>query len=148
MKELVLKSVRYFSFVLIFLLAGISCNKDQNSLIPSIPFSYSINLTIHNEVSIPGNSIFISGIGFGGVIVYCELEGSYHAFDATCTHEVLSNCHLGNDGVIGSLSEACPCCGSEFILLGGGYPSKGPAAAPLRNYRTTVSNGFLRIYNN
>jgi Rieske Fe-S protein len=143
MRELVLKSCKYFLFLFLFLTVSSACEKIQDSIIPSIPFSYTINLTIHNEVNIPGNSIFISNIGYGGVIVYCEFPGSFYAFDATCTNEVSPSCQVENVGVLGT----CKCCQSLFLLSGGGFPSKGPAVEGLRQYQTSLVNGMLRIYN-
>jgi nitrite reductase/ring-hydroxylating ferredoxin subunit len=146
MREFLLKSIKYFLFLLLFFSVNSGCDKIEDSVIPSIPFSYTISLTLHNEVNVPGNSIYIPEIGYGGVVVYCEYPGSFFAFDAACTNEVQSSCHIGNVGVVGSLAETCSCCGSEFVLIGGN-PTKGPAVQALRPYRTSMVNGMLRVYN-
>ncbi|HKJ78889.1 MAG TPA: Rieske 2Fe-2S domain-containing protein, partial [Prolixibacteraceae bacterium] len=99
---------------------------------------------IANELQIPGNSVLFPTWGFGGVIVYCELPGTYYAFDATCTHEISRTCTVENEGVLAT----CPCCESQFILLSGAYPSSGPATVPLKQYNISVVNDFiLRVYN-
>jgi Rieske Fe-S protein len=134
-------------FLLLFffyLFINPGCGKVEESVIPSIPFTYTINLTIHNEINVPGNSIFIPEIGYGGVIVYCESPDSFYAFDATCTNEVSTSCLVKNEGVLGT----CQCCKSQYMLIGGGYPSSGPAKQGLRQYHTSLFNGMLRIYNN
>ena len=134
-----------FFFFILFSITN-SCDKIQDSQVPNVSFTLTINLTINNELTIPGNSIFFPGpgVGYGGVIVYCELPDSYYAFDATCTHEISQNCKVVNSGVLGE----CSCCKSEFILLGGGYPASGPAAAPLKQYSVSRVNSFtLRVYN-
>ncbi len=144
MWKLLLKITRYFVLTAFILLNSVSCDKEQNSLIPNIPFSFTINLNIINELTVPGNSYYFPNTGFGGVIVYCELPGSYYAFDAACTNEVSQNCKVKNDGVLGT----CDCCGSKFILLGGGFPTEGPATAALRNYQVAVLDDYtLRVYN-
>lgn len=123
-----------------------SCDKEQNSEVPNFPVDLTINLNIHNELTVPGNSKYFSGpyTGFGGVIVYCEIPGSYYAYDATCTHEISQSCKIINEGVLGT----CECCDSQFVLIGGAFPSKGPAAAPLRQYQVSMVNSFmLRVYN-
>ncbi|PIF06340.1 MAG: hypothetical protein CSA36_02305 [Draconibacterium sp.] len=121
-----------------------SCKKIQDSQVPDVPFSFTIDLNILNELTVPGNSVYFPGIGFGGVIVYCEMPDSYYAFDATCTYEINQNCIIENEGVLGT----CSCCGSQFMLIGGGSPAKGPAPAPLRQYYITQVNSFtLRVYN-
>ncbi len=122
----------------------VSCDKIQDSQVPNVPFSFNINLDINNALKIPGNSMFFAGVGYGGVIVYCELPDSYYAYDATCTHEISQTCKIENDGVLGT----CSCCGSEFILIGGAFPSSGPAAAPLKQYKVSqVNSSTLRVYN-
>jgi Rieske Fe-S protein len=144
MRKLVLIITRYFVLAGFIFLNTVSCDKEQNSVIPYVPVSFTINLNILNDLTVPGNSVFFPGVGFGGVIVYCELQGSYYAFDATCTNEIRQNCKVKNDGILGT----CECCGSKFILLGGGYPSQGPATAPLKNYRVAfLDNYTLRVYN-
>lgn len=144
MKQLVFKSGKYFILFLIIFISGSSCDKIQDSVIPNVPFFFPVNLNIYNDLNIPGNSHFFPGVGFGGVIVYCELPGSYYAFDATCTHEISQTCKIVNEGVLGT----CTCCDSQFILIGGAYPSRGPAAAPLKQYNVSQVNSFtLRVYN-
>jgi Rieske Fe-S protein len=142
--RLVYKSGKFLFFFFILFSITNSCDKIQDSQVPNVPFTLTINLTINNELTIPGNSKFFPGVGYGGVIVYCELPDSYYAFDATCTHEISQNCKVVNSGVLGK----CSCCKSEFILLGGGYPASGPAAAPLKQYSVGRVNSFtLRVYN-
>ena len=121
-----------------------SCDKYQNEIIPNVPVSFTINLNIVNELTIPGNSVYFAGAGFAGVLVYCELPGTYYAFDAACSHEASNNCRAENEGVLAT----CNCCGSQFILISGAYPSKGPAELPLKQYNVSQINDFtLRIYN-
>jgi Rieske Fe-S protein len=142
--RLVFKRGKFLFFLFILFFATNSCDKIQDSQVPDVPFSFTINLTIANELTIPGNSMFFPGAGYGGVIVYCELPDSYYAYDATCTHEISQTCKIVNTGVMGE----CKCCKSQFILIGGAYPAKGPAAAPLRQYSVSrVNSVTLRVYN-
>lgn len=143
MRQLILKNVKIFIFS-IFLLSFGSCDKVQDSQVPNYPFTFEINLNVANELTVPGNSMYFPHNSFGGVIVYCELPDSYYAYDATCTHEISQSCKVKNEGVLGT----CSCCGSQFILIGGAFPSKGPAAAPLRQYNVSKVNSYtLRVYN-
>mgnify|MGYP003768781165 CR=1 FL=1 len=128
------------------LLAGLcvlSCDEDENRVIPYVTVSFTIDLSIVNDLTVTGNSVLFRGAGFGGVIVYCEYPGSYYAFDAACTHEVSQSCILKNEGLLGT----CPCCGSQFILTGSAYPSSGPATHPLQPYHVSVAGNKLHIYN-
>ncbi|KAF0237545.1 MAG: hypothetical protein FD181_1783 [Prolixibacteraceae bacterium] len=132
----------FFLFTLFFI--SNSCDKIQDSQVPSVPFTFTINLTVANELAIPGNSMYFPGAGYGGVIVFCEMPDTYFAFDATCTYEITQTCKVVNSGVLGE----CRCCGSKFLFTGGAFPAKGPAAAPLRQYNVSrMSSVMLRVYN-
>ena len=140
----VLKKGRYLFLWILLLFIFNSCNKIQDSQVPDVPFSFTINLTLANDLLIPGNSMYFPGVGFGGVIVYCEMPDVYYAFDASCTYEINQSCKVVNNGVLGE----CSCCESKFLFTGGAYPANGPAAAPLRQYNVSKLNNFtLRIYN-
>jgi nitrite reductase/ring-hydroxylating ferredoxin subunit len=141
--QLVLKSGKFLFVFFILFITSNACDEIQDSQVPNVPFSFTINLTIANELTIPGNSLFFPG-GYGGVIVFCETTDVYYAYDATCTYEVSHTCKVVNSGVLGE----CSCCKSKYLFAGGGYPAKGPAAAPLRPYNVSKVNSFtLRVYN-
>lgn len=143
MGKLIVKSGKYLFIIILVLLINSSCD-EVDSQIPEVPVRLTLNLNIYNELTIPGNSLLFEQVGFGGIIVYCELPGSYYAYDAACTHEVSQTCTLKNEGVLGT----CSCCSSKFILSGSAYPSKGPASAPLKQYNVSVLGGnTIRIYN-
>ena len=141
MKELAYKNGKYLLIFMVVLLSALSCDK-IDSQVPDVPVSLTVNLDIVNELTVPGNSVFFQGYGFGGVIVYCEIEGSYYAYDAACTNELNRSCRAIPNG----LTATCECCESQFILIGG-YPSKGQASAPLKQYKTSLYGNTLRVYN-
>lgn len=139
-----LKRGKFLIFIVLLFLSTNSCDKIQDSQVPDVPFSFQIDLIIDNDLQIPGNSKYYPYGGYSGVIVYCADIGEYNAYDATCTYEINQTCKVVNSGVLGE----CSCCGSKFLLTGGAYPAKGPAAAPLRNYNVSkVSTYKLRVYN-
>jgi nitrite reductase/ring-hydroxylating ferredoxin subunit len=144
MRQVVLKRGKYFiSFIFLFLFS-LSCDKINDYPIPDVPVSYIINLNIANELTVPGNSLYFSNAGFGGLIVYCEMPGSWYAFDAACTYEASATCIVKNEGVLAD----CPCCKSQFVLISGAYPTQSPASLPLKQYNVSMVNNFtLRIYN-
>jgi nitrite reductase/ring-hydroxylating ferredoxin subunit len=141
MKQLVLRSRKYLLGLAFMTFIHSGCN-EIDSQIPDVPVYLEINLNTYNELTIPGNSLSIPRAGFGGVIIYCEIEGSYYAFDAACTNEINQSCTVKNEGVVGT----CSCCGSQFVFIGGA-PTKGPAAAPLKPYKTALYGNLLRVYN-
>ncbi len=139
-----LKSAKYLIifFITFFIFNG--CNKINDSQVPDVTFSFYIDLNILNDLAIPGNSRFFPKEGFGGVIVSCQSPGVYYAYDATCTYEISQTCKIKNNGFLAT----CECCGSQFVLLYDAFPSSGPAAAPLKQYRISQVNSFtLRVYN-
>jgi len=142
MKKLVVKAGKYLLIFTLLMVLNNACKDEIDSQIPDVPLSFSINLDILNELTIPGNSMYFPGYGFAGVIVYCELEGSYYAFDAGCTNEINSSCKVIAEGLTGT----CSCCESQFIFVGG-YPAEGPASAPLKQYKTSLYGNTLRVYN-
>jgi Rieske Fe-S protein len=144
MHQLVLKYMKYFTFFILFTLFSTACDDIQESPVPDVYVSFTINLNIVNQLNVPGNSVYFAGMGYGGVIVYCETPGSYYAFDATCTYEPTRRCIVENDGVLAD----CPCCGSQFVLIGGAYPTRSPATLPLKQYNVSIINSTtLRVYN-
>ncbi len=144
MKQVTGKYIKYFIFFLFLAFGFPSCDKVQETPIPHVPVSFTVNLNIVNELSVSGNSVFFENYGYGGVIVYCEYPGSYYAFDAACTYEVSRTCIVENEGILAE----CPCCGSQFVLMGGAGVLEGPATVPLKYYSVSmVDNSTLRIYN-
>ena len=144
MRQLILHHSKYFLLFLFLVFSFPSCDKVNQSPIPDVYVSFTVNLFIVNELNVPGNSVYFPGVGFGGVIVTCESPGSWYAFDAACTEEASQNCIVQNDEVLAD----CPCCGSQFVLIGGGNPTKPPATLPLKQYNVSlINNSLLRIYN-
>lgn len=125
-----------------------SCKDDYTSVIPSVPVNFDINPTNFIEFNIPGGSYYFPNAGYGGIIIFRDLVDSsnpFLAFDAACTYEVSSIIRVTADG---SGIATCPECKSQFILFGGnGSPIKGPAAEPLRQYRTSYSGARINVRN-
>ena len=130
-------------FLLVTIMTLFCCDDERYQIVPYVPVSFTINLNIWNDLTVPGNSVYFEGPGFAGVVVYCEFPGSYYAFDAACTYEISRDCRITCDGVVAT----CPCCKSQFVLLSGGNPIKTPASKPLQPYHVSVINNLLRIYN-
>lgn len=144
MTQVGLKSAKYLIFFLLIFFTINGCKDINNSLVPDVSFSFNIDLNFVNALTIPGNSVYFPGYGFGGVIVSCESPRVYYAYDATCTHEISKTCKVKNDGILGT----CQCCDSKFVLLYEAFPSSGPAAAPLKQYQISQVNSFtIRVYN-
>lgn len=119
-----------------------SCEKNIDEYIPYAPVNLYIDLTINNQLQIPGTSMLFPG-GFGGVIVYNNF-GEYVAYDAACTLDIDQECVLGNED--NGPTVTCPCCSSEFFLFDGS-PYKGDAVRFLKKYKAVLSGNKIYISN-
>lgn len=154
MPQLILKCLKYFIFFLFLVFSSPSCDKINDSPIPDVFVSFTVNLNIVNELNVPGNSVYFPGAGFGGVIIYCMEPGFYYAFDAACTYEGSRSCLvLKNENfehcpcLFENLILECSCCGSEFSSIDGSI-FNGPASRPLKHYNVSLMNSYtLRVYN-
>lgn len=140
-RKSVYSGMKYLFFIALTFLTYSSCD-EIDSEIPDVWVGLNIDLNLFNDLTVPGNSAYFPNQGFGGIIVYCETEGSYYAFDAACTNEINPSCRVANEGAVGK----CSCCESEYIFIGGTV-LKGPAAAPLKQYNASLSGSLLRVYN-
>ena len=140
-----LKTVLIFTFLF---LGFNGCKDDFNSVIPETYVDFYVNRTSYIEFNIPGGSYYFPGYGYGGVIIFRDLTDSsnpFLAFDAACPYEVSSLVRVVADE---SGIATCPVCQSQFILFGGnGAPIKGPAAGPLKQYRTSLVGGRIFVKN-
>lgn len=76
----------------------------------------------------------------GTGIAIANVDGTFYAFDDTCTH---LQCSLAE----GDLEEAvvtCPCHGSRFDVRTGAL-LRGPAQEPVRSYQLRVENGAVQV---
>ena len=73
-------------------------------------------------------------------IAVANVDGSYYAFDDTCTH---AQCSLA-DGDLAGTTVTCMCHGAEFDVRTGEVLAP-PAPAPVRAYRVRVEGGALQI---
>ncbi len=138
------KFIKYLLFFLLFFLTFNGCEKINDSQVPDIPFSFTIDLNIRNELLTSDNSYYFPNVGFAGVIVTCESPGIYYAYDAACTNEIRQSCKVKNEGILGT----CECCGSQFLLIYEAYPTSGLAAAPLKQYQVSqINSSTIRVYN-
>jgi Rieske Fe-S protein len=140
----VLKTV----LICFFILSGMNgCKDDYTSVVPYVPVYLDINIANKTELNYPGGYFKANG-GYGGIIIFNDGTNSlqpFLAFDATCTFEIKSSCSVVTDG---SGIATCPCCGSQYILFGGGgSPVKGPAIEPLKQYRTSYTGDQILVRN-
>lgn len=132
----------WLAILLLILMGG--CTKEQESVIPYVKVDFYLNLATYNNLIIPGNSQYFPVEGVSGVIVMCVNQMQYYAFDAACPYEANGICKVEADA---STIGQCECCGSEYSLFGGGYPTSGPTTENLKQYRVDLVGGRLWIHN-
>jgi 3-phenylpropionate/trans-cinnamate dioxygenase ferredoxin subunit len=76
----------------------------------------------------------------GTRIAIANVDGTFYAFDDTCTH---AQCSLA-DGDLAGTTVTCMCHGAEFDVRTGDVLAP-PAPAPVRAYRVRVEAGALQI---
>jgi len=149
MIQYITKSLKTVLFCFFILSAMNGCRKDYNSVVPDILVNYNFNPINAIELNVPGGSFYIKNIGYGGIIIFRNMPDDpnpFTAYDATCTYEVSSTCHVVDPD--GSGVAKCTCCGSEYILFSGsGSPIKGAATQPLKQYHTSFLGGIINIRN-
>jgi hypothetical protein len=151
MRTYPLSKVIFSIFMLFVFLLSISCANKREEYIPYQYVNFTVDLNINNDLATPGFSMLYPYEGYGGVIIYCWYYDSsapdhsiYYAYDAACTLEVSDSCTVFNDG--NSNFGECPCCHTKYDF-GSGYPIKGEALYPLKNYNISIVNNRLYIRN-
>jgi nitrite reductase/ring-hydroxylating ferredoxin subunit len=76
----------------------------------------------------------------GTRITVANVDGTYYAFDDTCTHE---HCSLA-EGDLEGTKVICMCHGAEFDVTTG-HVLAPPAKLPLKVYPVRVTDGILHI---
>ncbi len=76
----------------------------------------------------------------GTKIAVANVDGTFYAFDDTCTHMA---CSLAG-GDLEETTVICPCHGSEFDVTSGAV-LQGPAKEPVETYETRVEGGSLEV---
>jgi Rieske Fe-S protein len=138
------KIVLFFLISILLIFQG-GCDK-QEEYIPYVSVNFYI--TINPELATVGVMGYYiqEGEGVNGILILRRDVEVYEAYDLTCTYlpfEQKCRINMDNTGYF----PVCPCCQSEFNLLNYGYPAKGPAKRPLKQYRVHRSGNFLQITN-
>jgi len=82
-------------------------------------------------------------VGYAGVVVWININGNYRAADLCCPKCLSRNTPVRVDGI----DAACPTCGEHFDLTTEGFPTKGIANQPLKQYGTRYTGIILHIRN-
>lgn len=131
--------------MILFACSFFACKDNVVNPIPSVPINRSFNLGAPENASLNavGGYIMVPEEGYGGLIVVRATYEDMYAFDMQCTHDAYAaEGRLNENGVF----LQCGKCGSEFISISG-QVSKGPAAIPLRSYKTSFNGQIVYVVN-
>ena len=144
--------LNFIALVILINLSLVGCNDNVISSIPDFPVDLQLNLTStyptfrnsYNKFLLFEKPVFVTDrIGYGGILVYTDLNGEYCAFDLSCPYEAKPNIHIVPNE---SGQAVCEGCGSVFDLTSGiGNPISGKAKEMLKRYKATMSGDILYI---
>lgn len=147
-----MKQVKARIICLVVGIIGLTACENYVSSIPDMPVHLQLNLLTEyphlknnpNQCVIFEKPRLVSDrIGFGGVLVYSDFYGDFHAFDLACPYEAQTSVKVRPD----SLGRAiCPQCGEVYdISLGTGIPTQGICREPLKRYVAREVNNVLYV---
>jgi nitrite reductase/ring-hydroxylating ferredoxin subunit len=141
--------VTQFLWISVILVIVLACSPDlSDNPIPYQPFpDIILNLNLPENIALKskGNAREISG-GIRGIIVYCQDQGVYYAFERNCSYHPNDACATVNIDN-SKLYMIDPCCGSTFNFSNG-QPLGGVAWRPLQMYQTDYDGFELVITDN
>jgi 3-phenylpropionate/trans-cinnamate dioxygenase ferredoxin subunit len=97
------------------------------------------NVTVAKTSDIGTGELAAFEVG-GTQIAIANVEGTFYAFDDTCTH---AQCSLA-EGALEGVSLICACHGSVFDVTTGAVLAP-PAREPVRSYRVRTEGDVLQI---
>lgn len=145
-----------FILCLITPLGFYSC-KDSRSVTQNIQTGpvnifVDLNLSSYMHLNNPGEFHYFDG-GIRGVVVIHDYDDQWYAFERTCAYEPSKSCStIWVDSL--NLQMKCgeysgtnftKCCESQYNFPG--YPTKGPAAGRLAQYKVQKDGNILQVYN-
>jgi nitrite reductase/ring-hydroxylating ferredoxin subunit len=143
---------KYIALAVFISLPLVGCNDNVISSIPDFPVYLELNLTStyptfrnsFNKYLLFEKQVFVTDrIGYGGILVYTDLNGEYCAFDLSCPYEAKPTIRV-EPNTTGQA--VCEGCGSVFDLTSGiGNPISGKAKEVLKRYKATLSGDILYI---
>jgi len=147
-------AVFVFSTLLLFSASCGDDNQNQQSFIPDVPVSITINtdLPLYYHLKNLGSYEYLDG-GYRGVLLIHNFDDVFYAIERTCSFESDQSCaKVSVDSFNFQLrcgnyvnDEWEPCCESKFSF--DGNVQEPPAQLPLRQYRVIENGGLISISN-
>ena len=140
------KTIVHLFILLLFGALSFSCKKEIRSSIPDSEVYIETRPSEYALLRSPNSAyryIYTPGVpvpatfrfGFGGVLIFRDLEGKARSCDLACPVEVSRTTRVEVDMPFA----VCPVCGSKFDLsYGFASPIGGPAKESLRIYKNVL----------
>ncbi|MFV0483485.1 MAG: hypothetical protein ACK5MG_05255 [Bacteroidales bacterium] len=139
----------FFLFTVILLLG---CSNEIDELFPYTAINFNINLSNNSTLYSPNTSEIFKrserlGAGYGGIIIYCNGDNDYSAFEAVCTYEQDRN--ILADSLVNDRAYCRKCKSGYFLRLNRDAPpiegSKSQYA--LKQYNCYQNGNILTVTN-
>lgn len=152
--------IRFFFILLLPVLVLISCDREENDVIPDVYVYFTLDIrdfpnlsyisgsdTVDRfDIRVQSGRASAGGYSESGIILYRH-EYGFYAMDMTCPHDFAVNnkvVRVKLDGIFAT----CPSCQTVYQLPANGVPSAGPGKYYLKNYKTDFSdNPILFVWN-
>ena len=155
-------NITLFLFAALISVLVNSCKKSKNDVIPNVYVDFTIDLADPEFILLTsfGESIAVNkftnnlnyraaGFADNGIIIHSGID-EFFAYDHTCPHDYVLNGSAIRIEIdkSSSIYAVCPECKTKYGLPVNGTPVEGEGRYPLKNYRTSLSEGrFLRVWN-
>lgn len=134
--------------IISLLLISSKCQKNQNDILPNIPFDITIDLNLpsYNELTGVGGWAYLNG-GSRGIIIYRRAIDEFIAFDRHSPADPAGTCFLPLFPDATNFLVLKDTCNNATFSLYDGSPMTNSEYG-LRQYATQYNgNNLLRIYN-
>lgn len=138
------KVLKNFLLAIMIIVSFTAC--EDNDTIPEVNFNYYVDLNSvdYNSLKVPGNAEYLHQGGYLGIIIHCNYQGEYRAYERACPYD------HEKDGAIVEIDSSgnatCPVCNSQFELFNGTV-LEGPSEMPLKQYSTELDGSRLYVFN-
>ncbi len=139
-----MKYIYIATLMSLFIFTG--CEKDSGDPLPQVYVEETIflNNPSNFNLTVVGGWIYHQG-GLRGLIIYRQTLDEFVAYERNCLTIIDATCsRLAVDST--NTFVTCPCDNAQYLLFDGS-PTGGPAAQPLKRYRTSFDGQVIRVTN-
>lgn len=141
---------RIFLLPLFLIVMITGCKKDSPANTAGVPnvgvnFTVDVNNPLYTPLQHVGGWVYVTG-GYDGIILFCNGQGTYLAFDRGCPYD----CETNPKAIIvvqtNNITAKCPVCGTSYSLYSGTVTT-GPGSVALKQYQTSFDGTNLTVSN-